>query len=202
MNLVAVFALICLVAAQALANVNHSTIHCSPHKSGVLKVVALNNTGEHMHVKHYGYVNVNESAMGFGVHNKLLARSHKPMHAEVFKCNHYPSPQNITLYQLRAHDKCATLVHGGFGVQVGLQMENCTKELAEKREQWFGAAPVPNATRYYEVVAQDNWETGDGLLSMGIVSSYFDALALSYNLMRNDKADKLSLVLDTEEKSS
>lgn len=202
MNPIAVFALLCLVAAQALANVNHTTLHCAPHKSGVLRLISTNFTDEQPHVKHHGYVNANESAIGFGLHNKLLAKSHKPLHAELFKCNHHPHPErNVTQYQLRAHGKCATLVHGGFGVQVGLQFENCTEKLAEKREQWVGAMPIPNATRYYGVVPNDNWEIGDSLLSLGVVSSYFDALAFSYNGIRNDKAVNLALVLDTEKSS-
>ena len=143
-------------------------------------------------------MNVNESAIGFGVHHKLLAKSHKPMHAELFKCNHYPRPHNETQYQLRAHGKCATLVHAGFGVQVGLQLEDCAKKIAEKREQWFGTLPLENATRFHSVVPNDNWETGYSLLSVGVVSSYFDALSFSYNGIRNDKAETLDVLLDTE----
>ena len=48
------------------------------------------------------------------------------------------------------------------------------------------------------IVPVDIQEKGYGLLSMGVVSTYFDALAFSYGDVRNEKAKMLGLYLDME----
>ena len=146
-------------------------------------------------------VNTNHSAIGFG-RNNTLCKSDKPLHASLNKCNHQPvvtTDANVTYYQLRADHKCAAFVHSGFGVQLGLQLEDCVENLAQNRSQWFVSVKMPNATGLHGVIPMDLSNHGLMGASAGIVSSYCDTLAFGYNDIRNDKADNPGLALHIRE---
>lgn len=172
-----------------------SELKCHSIHKGSLKLA----TYKHENFSFVGNVNTNASAIGFGANTSLLTKADKPLHAEIFKCNDYPHTKEDDGHkvQLRADGKCATIVHAGFGVEIGVQFESCAKNLSDSREQWFGAQQLKDDDPV-QVVPISIKERGSGILSFGIVSSYFDALAFSFNGIQNDNATELNLVLDTK----
>ena len=184
--------LLSLLAAQALAQGqdNASTpLQCHSIAKGVLRLGS--ETGWE------GYVSPNANA----TNGKwwLLCKSEDKTEAEVFDCDQQPKTEEDDgkLMQLRVGDKCATVAHGGFGGEVGLQLDDCQGDLKEGKNQWLGAV-ISDDKKNASIVPVDIQEKGYGLLSMGVVSTYFDALAFSYGDVRNEKAKMLGLYLDME----
>ena len=142
-------------------------------------------------------VNTHAHAMGFGRNNTLLTKADKALHVEGFQCNHRPHTEvdEPGLGQVRSNGKCMTLVHAGFGVELGLQFEDCVKNLTDTREQWSVVMAAGNST-LYPVGPVSVKNEGYGLLSMGVVSTYFDALAFSFNGMENKHAKDYGLYLE------
>lgn len=182
--------LIAALLACVLAKDNKTAeLKCHSIQKGSLKLA----TQKHNHTSVISNVNINPNT-------SLLSKADKPLHAEIFKCNHYPDPKNnggAPLAQLRVDGKCAILTHAGFGVENGIKIDECAKNLSSSKEQWIGPSQ-PKKDGPISVVPVSLEKDGYGLLSMGIVSSYFDALAFSFNGIRNDNATVLNLVLDTK----
>ena len=190
-----VLVVLSLVACVLAKGNSSAKLECHSISKGNLKLAGTKNN----HTKLVGNVNVNSTATVNGLGSGLLAKSDKPLHAEIFKCNHYPKTEQEDgpYVQVRADGKCATVVHGGFGVEFGVQLASCAQNLTDDREQWFGApAHIPGDNHTYTLVPIDIKNHGYGFLSMGIVSSFFDALAFSLNGLKNDNITELSLVFD------
>ena len=181
--------------ACVLAKGNSSQLECHSILKGSLKLAGSKGN----HTQLVANVNTNSSTATSG--SGLLAKADKPLHAEVFKCNHYPHTKeaNGELVQLRAHGQCATITHSGFGVELGLQFDKCADKVSNTTEQWFSTpAPITGLDHAHQVVPVSLAKKGKGLLSVGIVSSFADALAFSYAQTRNSHATELTLVLDTK----
>ena len=191
-----VLAVLSLLACVLAKGNSSAKLECHSIGKGSLKLAARHGN----HTKVIGNVNINKDATVNGMGTGLLAKADKPLHAEIFKCNKQPHTEvdNPPLVQLRADGKCATVAEGGFGVQLGVQFADCVKNLTDHREQWFAGPPALSGNQsVYHVGPIMTKNEGYGLLSMGVVSTFFDALAFSYGLPRNDKATNLDLVIDT-----
>ena len=188
--------LIAALLACVLAKDNKTAeLKCHSIQKGSLKLAAYHHN--HNRTSLVGNVNTNSSAMGSGVNSSLLTKADKPLRAEIFKCDPHPKDSGgIPLMQLRADGKCATIVHAGFGVEIGIQFESCVKNLSDSREQWF-IATQPKKDAPVIVGGARLKEDGNGLSGPGIVSSYFDALAFSMAMVENKNATTLRVVLDT-----
>lgn len=180
--------LLAALLACAFASDNSSPqLNCHSIKNGSLKLT----THKHNHSSLIASVNISPNS-------SLLSKADKPLHAEIFKCNHHPDPKNnggAPLAQLRVDGKCAILTHAGFGVENGIEFDECAKNLSSSKEQWIGPLQ-PKKDGPISIVPVSLEKDGYGLLSMGIVGSYFDALAFSFADTANKNATVLDLVLD------
>ena len=154
-------------------------MECKSHAKGALKLFVTETVGNKVHNKMFAGINVNNTGPFAPSTQPLLAKSEKPLHVELFKCEHGPQEKYSQLYQLRAHGKCATIVEMGAGIVHGLQLEDCAEKLEQKKEQWFLSRKSPNATSLRTVMPELVFEKVQGLQGLGLVSSSNDALSYS-----------------------